>query len=56
MVFIRYSDPEFHLRLRLHLTNINLLNEAFRYINSFLKTFLNKHIISHFHIDVYEEK
>lgn len=54
--FIRYSDPEFHLRLRLHLTNINLLNEAFRYINSFLKTFLNKHIISHFHIDVYERE
>ncbi|MCB2409847.1 lantibiotic dehydratase [Hymenobacter lucidus] len=37
--FIRFTDPDFHLRLRFHLTDISKIGDAMRIIHSYLQPF-----------------
>lgn len=51
--FIRYSDPDFHLRLRLNLTDTRLAGDAMRVVNSLLRPLCETQELHKFTIDTY---
>jgi len=51
--FIRYSDPNFHLRLRFKLTDLQYLGEVISVINNTLKPLIEKQIIHSVMLDTY---
>ncbi len=51
--FIRYYDPEFHIRLRFHLTDIEKIGEVIRLINIYLAPFIENRFIWKEQVDVY---
>lgn len=54
--FIRYSDPELHLRVRFHFTDKNNVGVIINEMNSTLKDYVESRIVSKVMIDVYERE
>ncbi|PWN65041.1 lantibiotic dehydratase [Chryseobacterium phosphatilyticum] len=54
--FIRYIDPEPHLRIRLKVSNINNYNEIFEKINDALKEYTESGEISSIIVDTYNRE
>src|SRR5699024_10853115 len=53
--FIRYADPEYHLRIRLHSHSMNT-GMLIRGINTILTPFIESHLISNVQTGVYERE
>lgn len=51
--FIRYSDPEFHLRIRFYLSNNQNLTTITTRLNSAVKPYIENRLISGFQSDIY---
>jgi thiopeptide-type bacteriocin biosynthesis protein len=51
--FIRYSDPEFHLRIRFYLSNNQNLTTITARLNSAVKPYIGNRLISGFQSDTY---
>ncbi len=51
--FIRYSDPDFHLRLRFKLNDTSLLGELVLRINKVIKPYIENRLIVKFQTDTY---
>ncbi|HMG81827.1 MAG TPA: lantibiotic dehydratase [Ferruginibacter sp.] len=51
--FIRYNDPEFHIRLRFHLTDINKIGELIQLVNNYLEPFIGNGFIWKEQADIY---
>ncbi len=54
--FIRYSDPEHHLRIRFELTNVEYLGEIIISINKALKEWVDDDLIWKISIDTYQRE
>ncbi|WP_282081135.1 thiopeptide-type bacteriocin biosynthesis protein [Aquimarina algiphila] len=54
--FIRYADPEQHIRLRFHLTDLDYISDIIREMNSELELFVNKKMISSVQIGMYNRE
>ena len=54
--FIRYRDPDFHIRLRLLVPNRDLFLFVFNAISEVLKSLLDKDLIWKFQLDTYERE
>lgn len=54
--FIRYSDPQFHIRLRLRLNDVQQFGSVVQQMDKILEPFLNNHFISHIQLDTYERE
>lgn len=54
--FIRYSDPDFHLRLRLHVADKNKLVNIINYINVELKELIELEMVWKVQIDTYNRE
>lgn len=54
--FIRYSDPEFHLRLRLHISEPQYLGEVLNYFNSKIKKNIKQALIHKIDISTYNRE
>jgi thiopeptide-type bacteriocin biosynthesis protein len=54
--FIRYNDPDTHLRFRLHITNPEKLNEAIQLVSSSFEKLIEEHIISDIQIHTYKRE
>lgn len=54
--FIRYADPDVHLRFRLHITNFEKYGEILQLINAELEPLLDQHIISKIQTDTYKRE
>jgi thiopeptide-type bacteriocin biosynthesis protein len=51
--FIRYSDPDFHLRVRFHLTNIPSLSSIIIKLNALIKPHLENNLVNSLQTDTY---
>jgi len=51
--FIRYYDPEFHIRVRFHLTDIEKIGEVLQLINIYFAPFIENRFIWKEQVDVY---
>lgn len=54
--FIRYSDPDTHLRVRFHLTNPNTMDQVIKILNRELSKFLKSNEVRKLQIDTYERE
>ena len=54
--FIRYADPDVHLRFRLHISNFEKYGEVLQLINMELEPLLNQHLISKIQTDTYKRE
>lgn len=54
--FIRYSDPDVHLRFRVHISNFEKYGEVLQLINGELEPLLNQHLISKIQTDTYKRE
>ena len=54
--FIRYSDPEYHIRLRMHISSSESLQPILLEINKFLNNLVENHIISNVMIGTYNRE
>ena len=54
--FIRYADPDIHLRFRIHISDFRKYGEVLQLINQELEPLLNKHIISKIQTDTYKRE
>lgn len=54
--FIRYADPDIHLRIRFHITNFEKYSEILQLINTELEPLINQHIISKIQTDTYKRE
>ena len=54
--FIRYSDPDFHLRVRFDLLNQEALGAVIMSLNNSLKLFLDNKLISSLQVDTYSRE
>jgi thiopeptide-type bacteriocin biosynthesis protein len=54
--FIRYNDPEYHLRIRCHLHNKNLINKIIFMFNEKLNMYVNNESIWKVQIDTYQRE
>lgn len=54
--FIRYNDPEFHIRLRLKLVDVNSIGKIIIKINSILKPYIENNIIFKLSTDTYNRE
>lgn len=51
--FIRYSDPDFHIRVRLKLIDIHKMSEIILILNNKIKPYIENRMISKFQADTY---
>lgn len=51
--FIRYSDPDYHIRLRVHVSDFNAYGIVITLLHSALNSYIKSHIISKVVIDTY---
>ncbi len=51
--FIRYGDPDFHIRIRFHLPDIKAIGEVILQINAALQDYVEKHIVYKIQTDTY---
>lgn len=54
--FIRYADPDVHLRFRVHISNFEKYGEVLQLINGELEPLLNQHLISKIQTDTYKRE
>lgn len=54
--FIRYREPDFHLRLRLLVSNKDFFGFVFNAISEILKSLLDKDLVWKFQLDTYERE
>lgn len=54
--FIRYADPNAHLRVRFHLLDVNQIGEVIQRVNSFLQSFTENGMIWRIQIDTYDRE
>jgi len=54
--FIRYADPDVHLRLRLHISNFEKYGDVLKLINEEFEPLLNQYIISKIQTDTYNRE
>ncbi len=54
--FIRYSDPKYHIRLRLHLTDLNKIGEVINELQKTLKNSLENNLIWRLQTDTYNRE
>jgi thiopeptide-type bacteriocin biosynthesis protein len=54
--FIRYSDPDFHLRLRLHITDQNKLAHTISSVNIELKALIDLNLVWKVQVDTYNRE
>ncbi len=54
--FIRYSDPEFHLRIRFRIKNKLKLSEIILELNKLLKPFIENRLVSTFQTETYSRE
>lgn len=54
--FIRYSDPNFHLRIRIHFKELNRIGEALVLFQNYLKPVVNDYLISNIQMDTYNRE
>lgn len=54
--FIRYSDPESHIRLRLHITDIGNIGKIILLVNKYTESSVNDGIISKICTDTYKRE
>jgi thiopeptide-type bacteriocin biosynthesis protein len=54
--FIRYTDPHYHLRLRMHLVHEKYYAEAIHLLNTFLESYFQKEIIWKIQIESYQRE
>lgn len=54
--FIRYSDPDFHLRVRFCLTDTSKIGEIISELNVHIKPLIENQLISTFQIDTYSRE
>lgn len=51
--FIRYQDPDYHIRLRFHLSSQNSISILSNMLNEALKKYIENHIIIKFQVETY---
>lgn len=51
--FIRYADPDFHIRIRLHLQDVKHIGDIILKINKALQKYVEQHIIYKIQTDTY---
>ncbi len=54
--FIRYADPEKHLRFRVHLTSISALGSVFSQVKNTIQPFENQGVIWKIQVDSYQRE
>lgn len=54
--FIRYADPDTHLRVRFHISDLERYNEVLQLVHIELEPLLNEHIISKLQTDTYKRE
>lgn len=54
--FIRYSDPDYHIRLRFHLTDLSKIGDLIVEINRKSKKYIDNHLIYRISIDTYQRE
>lgn len=54
--FIRYADPDVHLRFRLHVSDFEKYGEVLQLVNEELEPLLNQHVISKIQTDTYKRE
>ena len=54
--FIRYADPEKHLRFRVHLSDLAVIGKVFLLVNNFIQPFENEGIIWKIQVDSYQRE
>ncbi len=54
--FIRYNDPEYHIRIRLHLNEIKKINEVILLMNKALRSYIDEDIIHKIQVDTYQRE
>lgn len=54
--FIRYNDPDFHLRLRFHLTDVSRIGDVMNKVHSYLHEFKAAGYIWKMQLDVYNRE
>jgi lantibiotic biosynthesis protein len=54
--FIRYADPEKHIRFRVHLTDLSVISKVFLQIKSVTQPFENEGIIWKMQVDSYQRE
>ena len=54
--FIRYSDPDFHLRIRFSLQNRQALGIVISKLNELVKPYLENKLISSMQVDTYSRE
>ncbi|HRG01693.1 MAG TPA: lantibiotic dehydratase [Bacteroidia bacterium] len=54
--FIRYNDPDSHLRFRLHISDLKKINKIKEYIENHLTPLINQYLISEIQTDNYEKE
>ncbi len=54
--FIRYTDPDFHLRIRFKIIDINRISEIILVLNSMLKPYIDLHLVSKFQTEAYSRE
>ncbi|KOH43326.1 thiopeptide-type bacteriocin biosynthesis protein [Sunxiuqinia dokdonensis] len=54
--FIRYTDPDYHLRIRFHLRDVSKLNVVIRLLNNSLKYYLDNRLVWNVSADTYSRE
>ena len=54
--FLRYADPEFHLRIRFHVNNPNYISVVMMNVNKALKKYVNNNLVWKVQIDTYKRE
>jgi thiopeptide-type bacteriocin biosynthesis protein len=54
--FIRYADPEKHLRFRVHLPDTNAIGEIFLRLKNFIQPFENEEVMWKMQVDSYQRE
>lgn len=54
--FIRYNDPDFHLRIRFELTDIKALGAVIQKMNQFFSPYLSQHLLWKIQTDTYKRE
>ncbi len=54
--FIRYNDPNFHLRLRFHVADIEKLSQVLKLVKEYIQPFLMQRLIWNIQNDIYKRE
>ena len=54
--FIRYADPDVHIRFRLHVSDFAKYGEILQFVNMHFEPLLNQHVISKIQTDTYKRE